>query len=259
LLDKFNFYDLLGYLIPGAIVTLALYWVGTSGLGLPLPPINGDLASSFVFLGVSYLAGHLVQAIGESWESKLCDRDGGRLSERLLLAESANHWVEKRGFSTEFRQRIIAHAAAVFHMSAEAPSDPVEAKAWRQELFNECYALVVQENAAQHTEIFLAINGLSRGVYMASGIGLLASLFIAIKQQLFWDLGQGKVPHPGGGQWPADLQLFWLGLLGVAASLVTGWLARKIFMRYRAYFAESVYYSFDAWFGKLAWQSKLKG
>jgi hypothetical protein len=246
--DKFNVYDLFGYVIPGAIVVLALYWVGTTGLGLALPPLGSDLASSFVFLGVSYLAGHLIQAFGEWWEGRLCNREGGRLSERLLLPANAPHWVDKHGFSTEFKNRIIGHGTTVFGVPdpGGAP-DPGTAKTWRQELFNLCYALVVQEDAAQHTEVFLAINGLSRGVYMASVVGFLASGVI-VGKQVVWELS-----HQAGGPWTGDFRMFWLGVLGVVGSFVTGWLARTIFMRFRAYFAESVYYGFEAWFGKKPW------
>lgn len=244
--DKFNFYDLLGYVIPGAIVVLALYWVGNTGLGLALPPLGSDLASSFVFLGASYLAGHLIQAFGEMWEGRLC-KDEGRLSERLLLPQDAPHWVE-RGFSTEFKNRIIDHGTKVFGVpDPNGTPDVSKAKAWRQELFNLCYALIVQEDAAQHTEVFLAINGLSRGVYMASLVGLLASLFIAAKQLTL------ELSHQAQDSSTGDFRVFWLGIIGVLGSIATAWLARTIFMRFRAYFAESVYYSFEAWFGKRPW------
>src|SRR4029077_7994120 len=149
---KFNFYDLLGYVLPGGTVVLTLYWIATWGLGLSLPALQTDFGSSVLFLGASYLVGQLVHGIGSIYEDELIKQSGGqRLSVRLLLEDKAPN--AEHGFSSELRARIFASAQDTFKV-AESP----------QEIFEQCYALIVQKGLAQHTEIFLALNGLARSM-----------------------------------------------------------------------------------------------
>ena len=50
--DKFNFYDLLGYLLPGAVVVLVLYWFGHGILALPVPALPTDLGGCKPSIGI---------------------------------------------------------------------------------------------------------------------------------------------------------------------------------------------------------------
>jgi hypothetical protein len=244
MLDKFNFYDVLGYLIPGAIVTLALYWVGTTAFELTLPPLQTDLASSLVFIGVSYVVGHAVQAIGDRWEEEFNVKGGGRLSELLLLPNPPGT-VDPGLFSPQLSQHIIELATSQFSLPCE-PEGCAEARAWRQELFEHCYALMIQESCVQRTDIFLAINGLSRGVYMASGIAFIASLVIVLKESIVRALSTLNLA-PATVASKGDMQVLVFGLAGLGASVVIGLLMRQVFNRYRRYFAKSVYFNFVAW------------
>lgn len=257
MLDKFNFYDVLGYLIPGSIATLALYWFGVAGLRLSgLPALGGDLGSSLVFVGAAYVAGHLVQSIGHWWEGRSSDRSGGRLSERLLLPASALNAVErKHQFSADLQNRIIDSAQKLFVLP-DAPSNPREAAVWRRELFEQCYALLVQEDSVQHTEVFLAINGLSRGLVVASLIALAASGLLAVRQGLLWIIPALGIHVPSAGAWKPDYQTLVLALVAVIGSILAWRLALEIFTVYRAYFAKSIYFNFIAWCGKQQFKSK---
>jgi hypothetical protein len=233
MLDKFNLYDLLGYLLPGAIVALYGYWIAENAFGRPFPPLSTDFGGSVFFLGLSYVFGQFVQAIGNWYESRLSARRGGRLSERLLALPDDAHIRQHHRFSNPSKAEIKKLAQQVFGLGAE-PRCSKDAHTWRQELFERVYALVVQKGLAQHTEIFLAINGLARGLYIATWFGVLASLGMLGKRLWFdhSDLGDPLV------RW---------ALLALVGFILGAWLARRVFRDFGMYFAKSVYYNFVAW------------
>jgi hypothetical protein len=245
MLDKFNFYDFLGYLIPGASVVLTIYWVGRWAFGIPFPDLQTDLGSSILFLGISYGAGHLVQGFGGMYEDGLNRRYGGhRLSGRLLLPPCEDGLPERERFSTPLIVRIHKSAKAVFK-AADKPS----------EVFEQCYALVVQQGLAQHTEVFLALNGLCRGMVVASGFGLLAATLVAWKQRTLIDLSAAGFRIPDSGTWSASRPQLVLAIVALAGLVVAGRMFQHEFDQFRSYFAKSVYYNFLAWYGA----NQLKG
>jgi hypothetical protein len=237
MLDKFNFYDLLGYLIPGGTVVLVLYWFAREVVVLPVPTLPTDLGGSLLFLGLSYAVGNVVQTVGSWYEKNWVNRRecGQRLSERLLAAND-------RRLSTGLKKQIIDCAQAKFGLSLDAhDSDPKVGRIAPRELFDLCYALVVQKGLAQHTEIFLAINGLARGMIFASWVGILIGVATVLNATRAIPLGPAPSPLKGG----ENPQLV-AGAAGLVAFAIAAWLMRKAFNRFRLYFATSVYNSFVA-------------
>jgi len=99
--DKFEFYDVVGILVPGSIL-LALIAAGfpaTTGvfatIGFP------DAFGVICLTAVAVFAGHLVQAISSLLEPVLDWTWGGRVSERALRGE-----LDSRYFPNDTAQRI---------------------------------------------------------------------------------------------------------------------------------------------------------
>jgi hypothetical protein len=238
MLDKFNFYDLLGYLLPGATVALTLYWVSTYAFGLQLPALQTDFGGSAFFLGLSYLVGQIVHGVGSLWEQSINKPYGGRrVSERLLLPETDPVALHK--FSPELKARIFAAATAVFAVA----NDP-------REVFEQCYALVVQKSLAMHTEIFLALNGLARSMLVASSIGVVLGVWLVANQLMLHAVRALGAPVASTGIWSLSQPQLVSGSVAIVAFGVAIPLMYRAFGRFRNYFAESVYYNFLAWYGR---------
>jgi hypothetical protein len=68
LLDRFNLYDVLGYLIPGGTVLLLTYWLALMLSSRPVPNLNLNLGQSLLLVALSYVSGHLLATFGEIYE-----------------------------------------------------------------------------------------------------------------------------------------------------------------------------------------------
>jgi hypothetical protein len=238
MLDKFNFYDLLGYLLPGATVVLTLYWISTYAFGLQLPALQTDFGSSVFFLGLSYLVGQLVHGLGSIFEDQLNKESGGqRLSEKLLLEDRPSG--AEHGFTPELRGSIFEAAEDVFGVA----EDP-------HEIFEQCYALVVQKGLAQHTEIFLALNGMARSMLAASSIGFVLGVWLVANQAMLHAARSLGSSVPSTGVWGLSQAQLQFGLVAIVAFGLAIPLLYRAFRRFRFYFAESVYYNFLAWYGR---------
>lgn len=240
--DKFTFYDFLGYLLPGSAVVLMVYWVGKAAFGVPFPELQADLTTSFVFLGVSYVAGHLVQSIGSAYERKFKWKDYQgrrvRLSEWLLLCPPRDWVPPDKQFTTDLRDRIGAAAKDVF----DATDDVAE-------LFEQCYALLVQKSLTQHIEVFGALNGLARGMLMATGVGFLLAALVTIQQIILLLLASNGVHLAGTGMTLASSRNLFIALGAMPPLVGIGYLFEYEFNRFRYYFAKAVYWNFLAWYG----------
>ena len=241
MLDKFNFYDLLGYLLPGGTVVLTLYWIGSLAVGVQPQAVSVDFGTSVFFLGLSYLVGQLVHNIAGIYENQLNKgTDGQRLSERLLMPGD-NHVARNEGrpFSPELRERILECARRVFGRSDN-----------RAEVFEQCYALTVQQSLAQHTEIFLALNGLARSMIVASCIGGLTGALLVWIQLSLYALRLAGVSLPSAGIWTLSQHQLFVGLGVLVGFALTIPIWHRSFAHFRYYFATSVYYNFLAWFAR---------
>lgn len=241
MLDKFNFYDLLGYLLPGATVVLTLYWLGLVALGLPLNLPPSDFGSSVFFLGLSYLVGQLVHNIASIYEERINRATKGqRLSERLLLKDRTRIGPgEGRPFSDDLTDRILKAVDKVWGSHADLA-----------EVFEECYALIVGQGVAQHTEIFLALNGLARSMIVASSVGVLVGAWLVWNQIELYAMHIAGISQPSMGIWSLSQQQLLFGSIATVGFALTIPIWHRMFASFRAYFASSVYYSFLAWYGQ---------
>jgi hypothetical protein len=81
--DKFEFYDILGILVPGVLLVY-VFLVCFPGTTILVPPKMSDALNSIAFTALAIFIGQLVQAIASLLEGPLYRTWGGRPSERAL-------------------------------------------------------------------------------------------------------------------------------------------------------------------------------
>ena len=212
--EQLNFYDIFGYLMPGAVVVgCALLLVDAT-----FPDATSDLsAASGVeltgLLFLSYLVGHIVQAVAHRIEPPInAIMWGGWPSEALLRPD------DKR-FTTEFKtalRRLIADRYAL------------PGTAGHGDVFAICYSYVIQNGIRRRVEAFLGLCGLSRGMVVAS---MVAALFLT----------GGAGAHVFHGEDTKDIALY-AGGAAAATLAVVAFLDRLVDFSER--FAEAVYRDF---------------
>lgn len=236
MLDKFNFYDLLGYLIPGGAVLILLYFVGTpvvTGV-VPslregdLPDLGSTLGGALLLVAVSYVLGHLVQSVGERWEDHGNEHRGYRISEQMLMLG------DDPTISVVVRELIKSKGEQDFGL----PPYPTESKLLNRrlhELFELCYRRMVQSDKNGHTDLYLAISALSRGMVVVSWFGMLIGAALLGRELLLLGAaGKSDVPSMG------------LALAAIASSFIVWRQAEYHYSRFRRYFAASVGFDFLA-------------
>lgn len=241
---KINFQDLASYIVPGAVLLFLLYWFlgGFVDISYQFDITSwGTLAVSLV---LSYILGHLVQALGNILEPIYEKRWGGKYSDQLLRSDSVY-------FAPQFKAELLRTIEAVFSLSVPSDSASADEKSAQKQIheqaFHLCHALILQEGASQQSDIFQGLYGLYRGLLSVGMIGLVVSSFIAIKHVVLLSL------HLSGFQLPQNdflvfdkVQLISAGLL-LLFILVTRPLVTQRLKRFARHYTSSVYRSFFAW------------
>jgi hypothetical protein len=170
--DRFNFYDLYGYVVPG-FVLIALFWLpfGWTGQGWP----SAGWTSAAAAFAVSYVAGILLQSIGtEAVPSKTGNAgNGGRYPSNLILDDV------NTTFSSEFKTKLKALIIADFSL-------PVDTDLERADAFRACRSALVANKMAKYAEQFQGLYALARG--------LLLSIGLAVPFFLGWAIGVFRAP-----------------------------------------------------------------
>lgn len=249
---KINFQDLVIYLIPGAITVLVGYWFV---LAFVSPSLGVDIVSwgaLAILLILSYAIGNVVQALGNGLEAYYERRWGGKYSDLLLRNQGSD-------LSDALRTELVQRIQTVFKVVVpvgpyeDTPQGRRQRKAEaraRHEAFHLCYSLILQEDAAQHAEIFQGLYGLYRGLLTAAALGMVASLAIAAKQLVLHALQANAIALPSGAFYRIDsTQLITAVLLLVGFLCVWPLLAQRL-KRFARHYATAVYESFYGWYEK---------
>ncbi|MCG3126043.1 MAG: hypothetical protein CHACPFDD_00871 [Phycisphaerae bacterium] len=184
----FDFYEFAGIIAPGAVVI-----TGVAVIHPPLKQLVGDQGLSLgefgIFVVLAYVAGHLVQAVGNLLEWcwwKLC---GGWPSD----------WVGRRKGDLLNRaqlERLESVIEAQLHLPGMAPCSEMTRKKWHP-VVRQAYAAVAAAGRAGRIESFNGNYGLCRGIA--------AAFVVVFTLSLFQDIGQ---------HWPERIAL--LVALGLA-------------------------------------------
>jgi len=155
ILEQLNFYDIFGYLVPGA-VALGAALVGVVAL---YPDVGIDFTSPSLwsasgFVVMSYLVGHVVQALAKQLEPSLKRwRWGGSWPSELYLQRD----------TPESRPAFVDSLLCILRDDFDLGPEPHPADA-----FAICYSYVIQHGIRRRVEVFLGFLGLSRGMIVAS-------------------------------------------------------------------------------------------
>jgi hypothetical protein len=175
----FDFYEYAGFIIPGAVVVMAVVWLFPESRAL-FSKEGVTLGELGLFVIIAYAAGQLVQAIGNYLEWLWWRPWGGMPTGRVLTGKL---------LTPEQHQRLIEALRPV--LSGADPSKIPEAQ--RRAIVREVYAEVLGAGKAARIDTFSGSYGLMRGLAAAfvvafvlavvagngaTVLGVLAALFL---------------------------------------------------------------------------------
>ena len=171
-IGHFNLYDFFGYIFPGAIILSSLFFVfgpiTLTGIA-PSTDLAGLVIEALMFLGLSYIMGHIVQAIAVLVDSKVIIKlRGGKYPSEAMLEEN------NKFFPQEFKKKLWDLIVFTFGLSP---------KIRKQEGFRLCYTFVIQKGLTDRVERFLGLFAFSRGLsFSFFGVGLFLLLSAYFQQ-----------------------------------------------------------------------------
>jgi hypothetical protein len=149
----FDFYEYAGFIIPGAVVMMAVVWLFPESRVL-FSKEGVTLGELGLFVIIAYAAGQLVQAIGNYLEWLWWKPWGGMPTGRVLCGKL---------LTREQHQRLLA--ALRFGVDGADPSKLAEAQ--RLAIVREVYAEVLAAAKAARVDTFSGSYGLMRGLAAA--------------------------------------------------------------------------------------------
>jgi hypothetical protein len=184
MIERFNFYDIYGYLLPGGLL-LGLLWLPFGLLMGKWPP--ADWGSAILALGLSYIVGHILHALSEAaFPSEFRDKAGKRRQPSdLLVDKEGEEALQPRYRLGNLKYRLAAQIERKFgsRINVEAPWTK-DLKTCRSVAFFKCRSFLIEKKAAAYAEQQQGMYVLLRGagaafvyafaLYLGLGLGALA-------------------------------------------------------------------------------------
>lgn len=204
MIDRFNFYDIYGYLLPGATM-LALLWLPFGIVSRKWP--DAQIADAIFILVFSYVVGHLLQTLATTTlPSKVKDKSGNLRTPSDIVLDS-----DDSRLSPQLKSKLETYARGEFGIdleihSATPPSEQISAK--RTDVFFLCRGVLIRQKIAGYTEQFEGLYAMMRGLSLAFFLG---TAYLA---------GWGCSEHSPTlvGNFPLSTFIFSLGCIGVFGS-----------------------------------------
>jgi len=149
MIERFNFYDIYGYLLPG-LLFLGLLW-------LPFGIVDGnwpsaEWTSALAVLVLGYIAGHLLHGLAEqAFPPVVKDKNNElRFPSFILLAD------QDKSFSPEVKRRIVDRILIRFDINVTDAGnpDPEILKKRREDAFFLCRRALLQKDVGSYAEQF---------------------------------------------------------------------------------------------------------
>lgn len=163
MIDRFNFYDIYGYLLPGTLL-LGLFWLpfGLSTGSLP----SKEISATLLLLALAYIAGHVLQTVAAIVApSTVADSSGEVRARSSILLDAANS-----KFSATFKDDLSRKIKAAFD-NVEILGDKPGDLANRDAAFFQARAYLIRNKAANYVEQFEGLYAMMRGLGCAFFIG----------------------------------------------------------------------------------------
>lgn len=180
MIDRFNFYDIYGYLLPGVLL-LSFVWIPLGVLTGIWPP--AEWSSAVLALALAYVIGHILHSLSEAalpFEFRDLTKDNNkRVPSDLLLDEKNQVLVSSFSGLTDLAKQIKCD----FNLDVEENSDWTKTLGNRRSgVFFRCRNVLVRQKAAGYAEQQQGMYVLMRGaaaalllscvLYAGMGIGL---------------------------------------------------------------------------------------
>jgi hypothetical protein len=180
MLERFNFYDIYAYLIPGFVV-LGLWWLPYFLSGGSLP--EGSISEGLAIVAVAYMAGHVLQTFAkELWSSSVAWLGGKRVYPTRALLDDQN-----TVFSAAMKMKVKERVAADFQIDfaqAGAYED-----AWRL-----CRTALKSRKAASYVEQYHGMYNFMKGV--ATAFAYAAPYYVGWAIGTTWELDKYSLDVP---------------------------------------------------------------
>jgi hypothetical protein len=157
MIERFNFYDIYGYLLPGTLL-FALLWL-PFGLTSGLP--SKEISTTLLLLALAYVAGHVLQTVAlVVVPSNIPDLKGELRAPSSILLDADN-----KEFNQQFKEDLARKVKRAF--GAELPGDDTSRKA----AFFQARAYLIRNKAASYAEQFEGLYAMMRGLACTFYVG----------------------------------------------------------------------------------------
>lgn len=160
MIERLNFYDVYGYLLPGLALLGVIWFPFWFVAGSTLPA--AALSSAVFALVVAYVIGHLLQGLARTALRQERPEKGNRLPSDYLLDRN------EPGLRNEVRARVIDLILTYYSLDVGAPVDAGELTSRRREAFLLCRRALIQQKAGSYAEQFEGMYALMRGLAAAA-------------------------------------------------------------------------------------------
>jgi hypothetical protein len=200
MIERFNFYDLYGYLIPG-FVALALAWLPFALVGDALPSLG--LADALTALVVSYVIGHVLYGLAAG--AFPSGRTAADQNTHLPSDDVLDPDIE--GNSAIYIDRLKAAIKKELGIDLDRAQAGKERLNLQKRAFLECRAKVISAGTGAYVEQFEGMYSLMRGLAAAAFFGS------------YYFLGWIIAPHTAMLQKWAAPAVFFIGVLFVSVDI----------------------------------------
>lgn len=161
MIERFNFYDIYGYMLPGTLL-FGLLWM-PFGLSYGLP--TNELSTTLLLLALAYVAGHVVQSVASMVvPSKAPDKTGELRPRSNVLLDA-----DDTRFSPEFKKDLGEKVKQAFHV--EVLGDDEKQRSSRNAAFFQARAYLIRAKCANYVEQFEGLYAMMRGLGCAFYVG----------------------------------------------------------------------------------------
>ena len=247
---KFDFYDFVTYIVPGALVIGLLYWfcIGFLTLHLTIGPFP-DAVWLVSFLAASYFLGHIVQALGAKWQQAR-EKKNGWLSEKFLQDGNSHYTPEYKKNLKSF----IEHTFALELNISNSPNPVASQRSRQQEIFYLCSSLI-PEDMRSSADNFRAICALYRSLSGTLFLGGIVGGLICLKQAILFLIFQAMHIGIPKGFFSPFLTYNIPQLVFGFAFAIFFFISRYYWLhprweQYTEYYVDAVYRGFYAWCSK---------
>lgn len=168
MIERFNFYDVYGYLLPG-FALIGLVWVPFGLLSGTLP--KNELLSAVGVLAFGYVLGHLLQnLLTTALKSEFRDNQRRRRKPSDIALDSGN-----KGLSDSSRTIIISKVQQKFGIDLKGTDGEKDLSGRRNHAFFLARSILIQSKLMVYAEQFQGIYAMMRGL---TAICFLGSLYL---------------------------------------------------------------------------------